>query len=301
MSNVTIKHGWIMLDKPVGISSAKAVAKVKRLLGIKKAGHAGTLDPLASGMLPIACGEATKTLRYVLSEVKEYAFTICFGEQRDTDDAEGQVIAMSDVMPSQQMLLEVLSQFAGEIDQVPPIFSAIKKDGKRAYDLARRGEDFVLDARRVTVFSLVLTDYDASLRQASFVAECSKGTYIRSLARDIALACGAYGYVFALRRLKIGKIDSKCMILLEKLEEIVHNAQLGLHMLPVDTVLDDIPAVALSPDYARKLQHGQRVPLPCELHMQSDINVIRVFDGDSLIALAEVHDAMIKPVRVFNL
>lgn len=293
-----LSHGWIILDKPIGMSSARAVSRVKRLLDVKKAGHAGTLDPLASGVLPIACGEATKTMQYVVSEEKEYAFTVQFKEQRDTDDAEGDMVAVSDVMPSEQALLEVLPEFSGVISQIPPVYSAIKQQGKRSYALAREGKVVEMAAREVVVHELEMVEYDAEQCQASFRVLCGKGTYVRSLGRDIAQKCGSLGYISALRRTKVGRFDQKMIISLERLETIVHNAELCMHMLPVVAVLDDIPAVAISSEQARNLRYGQIVQL---LHMHPNDVSVRAMQGDDLIALALTLDASIKPVKVFNL
>src|SRR6476661_2784182 len=191
-------HGWIVLDKPVGMTSTHAVAAVRRLFNAKKAGHAGTLDPLASGILPLAFGEATKTVPYVVDGEKAYSFTVKWGEETDTDDSEGRVTATSEIRPSEEAILAALPRFTGVIEQVPPKYSAIKIDGERAYDLARDGEVVELKSRPVEIYALTLTSRDEG--SASFAAECGKGTYVRAIARDLGRKLGCLGHVTALRR-----------------------------------------------------------------------------------------------------
>src|SRR5262252_1898909 len=196
-------HGWVVLDKPVGMTSTHAVSVIKRLFAAKRAGHAGTLDPLASGCLPIALGDATKTVPFVVDGRKVYRFVVRWGEERDTDDAEGRVVAASDARPTPEAIAALLPTFVGAIEQVPPRFSAIKIEGERAYDIARDGEDFELKPRIVNIDRLVLLEAPDK-DHTGFEAECGKGTYVRSLARDLGRALGCYGHVSALRRTAVG-------------------------------------------------------------------------------------------------
>ena len=253
--------GWVALDKPVGLTSTQAVGKVRRLFDAQKAGHAGTLDPLASGMLPIALGEATKTVPFAMDRDKVYRFTIHWGEARATDDLEGDVIATSDVRPAQAAIAEALKAYVGDIEQVPPQYSAIKIDGERAYDLARAGEEVELKARPVTIYEarlVVCPDAD----HAEIEIECSKGTYVRSLARDLAEDLGTKGYVSALRRTDVGPFGAHNAISLEKLEELSHSAAHFEHLLVVETVLDDIPALAITAEQAQRVRQGRSILAP---------------------------------------
>ena len=260
-------HGWIILDKPVGLGSTQAVAAVKRNLreaghGKVKVGHGGTLDPLASGVLPIALGEATKLCGRMLDASKAYDFTISFGEETAGLDAEGEVVSTSDVRPTLDQIMAVLPEFTGAIDQIPPAFSAIKIDGKRAYDRARAGETVEMKARHVTILSLCIAASSAS-READTVgavtlsAHVSKGTYIRSLARDIAYALGTVGHVTMLRRTQAGPFALVQAISLDKLNEIGKGAPLEDIILPLEAGLVDIPALDLSPDAARAIRQGR--------------------------------------------
>ena len=259
-------HGWIILDKPVGLGSTQAVAAVKRnlreagfnmkLKGGVKVGHGGTLDPLASGILPIALGEATKLTGRMLDADKAYEFTVRFGEETDTLDAEGAVIATSEVQPAEAEVEAILARFTGPIEQVPPAYSALKVDGRRAYDRARAGEDVVLQGRNVTIFALSLERFDAR-EGATLLAKVSKGTYIRSLARDIAHALGSCGTVTMLRRIKAGPFDLSHAISLDKLNEVGKGAPLEQILLPLEAGLDDIPAIDLDPEQARAVRQGR--------------------------------------------
>ncbi len=285
---VSSPHGWIILDKPVGLGSTQAVGAVKRNLreagyGKVKVGHGGTLDPLAEGVLPIALGEATKLCGRMLDASKVYEFTVQFGTETDTLDAEGKVVASSNHCPPFAAIAAVLGHFTGEIEQLPPAYSALKIDGKRAYDLARAGEEVVLAARKVTIHALelahphgsagVLTsafattggrpdpfDPAAPLELAdsvTLIADVSKGTYIRSLARDIARALGTVGHVTMLRRTRAGPFRLDQAISLDKLNEIGKGAPLEDVILPLEAGLDDIPALALDPEAARAVQQGR--------------------------------------------
>jgi tRNA pseudouridine55 synthase len=297
-------HGWIVLDKPVGMTSTHAVSAVRRLTSARRAGHAGTLDPLASGCLPIALGEATKTVPFVMEGRKRYRFTVQWGEERDTDDAEGRVVETSTARPEEAAIRAALPRFTGTIAQVPPRFSAIKVEGERAYDLARDGEVVELEARPVEIGRLELVERpDAD--HAEFEAECGKGTYVRALARDLGRLLGTFGHVCALRRTSVGPFGPDDMIPLERLEPLWHRAAAGEVRLadalkPVETALADIPALAVSRADAARLQRGQAVLL-----RGRDAPIIRgavyVTASGLLVALAEVDHGEIVPKRVFNL
>jgi tRNA pseudouridine55 synthase len=297
-------HGWVILDKPVGMTSTHAVGAVKRLFKAKRAGHAGTLDPLASGCLPIALGEATKTVPFVMDGRKIYRFTVRWGEQRDTDDADGQVTASSEQRPTESEILSLIPRFTGTIAQVPPRFSAVKIDGERAYDLARDGTVIELQARPVDIHRLALTAVP-NPDHAEFTAECGKGTYVRSLARDMGQVLGCFGHIKALRRAAVGSFAESELISLEHLTSMCHRAAAGEvdlaeALLPVETALDDIPALAVSRADAARLQRGQTVLLRGRdapiFH-----GVVYVTASGRLIALSEVDRGEIVPKRVFNL
>ncbi|WP_033919442.1 tRNA pseudouridine(55) synthase TruB [Sphingomonas sp. 37zxx] len=292
-------HGWIILDKPLGLGSTQGVSAVKRALragGYAKAkvGHGGTLDPLATGVLPIAVGEATKLAGRMLDASKVYDFTIGFGVQTDTLDLEGKAIALSEVRPTLAAVEAVLGQFTGPIEQVPPAYSALKVGGERAYDLARAGEEVVLATRAVTVFSLTLGDSDGET--ATFTAHVSKGTYIRSLARDIALALGTVGHVTMLRRTRAGPFGLDTAISLDKLDEMANGRALEDIILPLRAGLDDIPALPLSPDQAGALRQG-RVMVGIVV---DDGQYFATLD-DVPVALVEVSGREARVVRGFNL
>jgi tRNA pseudouridine55 synthase len=325
-------HGWLILDKPVGLGSTQAVSAVKRALrvsghGKAKVGHGGTLDPLASGVLPVAIGEATKITGRMLDADKAYDFTIRFGEQTDTLDAEGQVVATSEVRPTLAQVEAILPCFTGAITQVPPAFSALKVDGQRAYDLARAGEEVELKSRDVVIIALSLDGRglgeggerqralpsgassplgqsplpsplpqgERGLEEITLSALVSKGTYIRSLARDIALALGTVGHVTMLRRTKAGPFTLESAITLDILDQAAKDARLQELLLPLTVGLVDIPVLSVSPDQAQALRQGRRLaghaaPPGLNLAMLGDIPV----------ALVEV-DAEISVVRGFNL
>ncbi|WP_417316604.1 tRNA pseudouridine(55) synthase TruB [Emcibacter sp.] len=285
--------GWLVIDKPLGLTSTQVVGKVRWLTKAAKIGHGGTLDPLASGILPIAMGEATKTIPFIMDARKAYRFTITWGEQRNTDDAEGEVTAVSEVRPTEEEILKILPQFTGRILQRPPAFSAIKVDGKRAYDLARAGEEVELKERKVDIFGLELIE--AQKGEATFETECGKGTYIRSLARDMAHALGTCGYVSMLRRTKVGCFGESESISLDNLEKLVHSAPLEDRILAVETVLDDILALAVTAEEAKRLQQGQKLPVP-----NRPEGLVRITCDGRFIALAEISEGILKPVRVFN-
>ena len=298
-------HGWIIIDKPGGLSSNAVVGRVRRLTGAAKVGHAGTLDPMATGVLPMALGEATKIVSYLMDGAKAYRFTVRWGEQRDTDDAEGEVVATSDARPAKEQILVVLGNFIGDIEQVPPVFSAIKIEGKRAYALARADQAPEMKPRTIHIEDLkLLRVVDAD--HAEFEAVSGKGAYMRSLARDLGTALGTVGHIVQLRRIAVGPFDEKQAISLDKLESLRHSAPLSEHLLPVETVLDDIPALALTETEARKLSQGQAIPVlpvasrsPLKNIGQGD--VVRVMAEGRLVALAKINGGEIRPFRVMNL
>lgn len=302
-------NGWLALDKPVGMTSTQALGKVRWLLNAAKAGHGGTLDPLATGVLPLAFGEATKTVAYMMDATKRYRFTLRFGEATATDDMEGEVVARSDKRPTAAGIEAVLPRFMGEISQIPPRFSALKVDGERAYDLARSGEEFVLSARQVRIdaFSLINMENPDS---AVFEVTCGKGTYIRSLARDLAQALDTVGHVALLRRLQVGRFAEKDSISLDELAVKVQNTPADQLLLPIETALGDIPALAITETEAQRLRLGQTVSLlqmsnrdrllalPENVRM-AGAPVIALLDSKA-VAIAEVAAGELRVVRGFS-
>ncbi|PCJ34816.1 MAG: tRNA pseudouridine(55) synthase TruB [Alphaproteobacteria bacterium] len=290
--------GWLAIDKPLGMGSTQVVGKCRWLTKAQKVGHGGTLDPLATGILPIAFGEATKTIPFIMDARKTYEFTVTFGEARTTDDGEGDVTGTSDMRPAEKDIHAALPEFMGKITQVPPIYSALKVDGRRAYDLARAGIEVAMKPREVDVYSLELLSYDG--QQASLRVSCGKGTYVRSLARDLAVRLGTVGFVSELRRTRVGPFGLNESISLEKLEELGHSAPPEEWILPIVTVLDDILALAVTEDQAELLSHGQRLEIESPLPQ----GIIRVMTGTRLIALCNVditsEKTILIPVRVFN-
>jgi tRNA pseudouridine55 synthase len=250
-------HGWIALDKPLGMTSTHAVAVVRRLLNAKKAGHAGTLDPLASGLLPLAFGEATKTVPYVVDGEKAYRFTVTFGIETDTDDSEGRIVSQSEARPTEQQILAALPKFTGAITQVPPRYSAIKIDGERAYDLARGGEAVELQPRIVEIHTLTLRSFDG--QSAVLEAECGKGTYVRAIARDLGRMLGCFGYVTALRRTRVGPFTEADAVTLPSLEADVFAPAAALKS--VDTGLRELVEVPVGGDAPMRLRRGQSIIL----------------------------------------
>ncbi|PXA95733.1 tRNA pseudouridine(55) synthase TruB [Nostoc sp. 3335mG] len=295
-------HGWIIIDKPRGPGSTQIVSAVKRALreggyGKHKVGHGGTLDPLASGVLPVAIGEATKLAGRMLNASKAYDFTIRFGAQTDTLDLEGKVIAESPVRPTAAAVEAVLPRFTGPIEQVPPAYSALKVNGARAYDLARKGEDVVLATRNVTIFSLQLLPAGGEeLQEITLTAHVSKGTYIRSLARDIALALGTRGHVTMLRRTKAGPFTLEPAISLDKLAEMGKGHALEETLLPLGAGLDDIPALSLDPDQAGRLRKGLRL-----IGFAADDGLGFATLDDVPVALVETLGGETRVARGFNL
>ena len=307
--------GWVVVDKPIGPTSTHVVSKVRRALNAQKAGHAGTLDPLGSGILPVALGEATKTVPYLVDATKEYRFTVRWGEARDTDDREGEVTATSDVRPAREAILDAIPAYTGHIEQVPPRFSAIKVNGERAYDLARDGETVELKARTVEIRDIRLIDMPSD-DEAVFEMTCGKGTYVRSLARDLALDLGTVGHVAMLRRLRVGPFSEADAVALDDVtsqspQKAVEKADdLGNSppapdpkapfLLPLETALDDIPALAVSGNDAARLKQGQAI-----LSRGRDAPIVKgtvcaMLHGQP-IALCEAAQGELRPTRVFNL
>jgi tRNA pseudouridine55 synthase len=295
--------GWLVIDKPQGLTSTDVVNRVRRAFDAQKAGHGGTLDPLATGLLPIAFGAATKTVPYVMDGTKLYRFTLRLGEARDTDDADGQVVATSDIRPTDDQLRAALPALTGDIMQVPPVYSAIKIAGERAYDMARDGRPPVLEARpaRVDRFELIeRPDADTAI----FEVQSGKGVYMRSLARDVAIACGTVGHIAVLRRLRVGPFTEAQAIALDKLlrTEDTPPASPDL-LLPVSTALADIPALALTEKEAADLSHGQAISLVTlmgRIPRTADPagGLVRAMAGARVIGLGRLDEGMLRPERL---
>jgi tRNA pseudouridine55 synthase len=298
--------GWINLDKAYDLTSTHAVSRIRRLFNAQKAGHAGTLDPLATGILPIALGEATKTVAFMMDADKAYRFTIAWGRTTATYDREGETVAESDVRPTTAEVEAVLQQFVGEISQVPPAYSAIKVDGERSYDLARAGEAVELAARVVTVHSARVTgapDPD----HVTLEIECGKGTYIRAICRDLAEMLGACGHVSDLRRTRVGPFSDKTAVTLELLEDLGHKARQSEALLPVETALDDIPALAVTDEDAFRLKQGRSIVLvprqveAVKARLKPGSRTVSAMAGGVVIALCEMRAGRLEPSRVFHL
>jgi tRNA pseudouridine55 synthase len=301
--------GWINLNKPVGMTSTQALSIVKRALNPQKAGHAGTLDPLASGILPIALGEATKTVPYVQDSIKTYNFTVTWGEQRTTDDAEGTALKSSDLRPSQAQIEALLPGFLGDIQQIPPQFSAIKVDGNRAYDLARDGEAFELKQRIVYIESLEIVDF--SPEATAFRCVCGKGTYVRSLARDMGEKLGCFGYISMLERASVGPFTLENSISLDIFQNSDDKPSPEQVLLPLQTALDDIPVLALREQEASRLKNGNSLAFfskpdldrmseaGIEWSGKEPITALTIF-GKKAIALVEITGPELHPIRIFN-
>jgi len=296
-------HGWLVFDKPQGMTSTQAVSRVRHLYGAQKAGHAGTLDPLATGVLPIAFGEATKTMPFAVGGNKQYRFTVRFGAATATDDAEGAIVATSAVRPTRAEIEAALPGFVGEISQVPPRYSALKVAGARAYDLARDEEEFELAPRPALIESLKLVDMPDS-DHCLIEARCGKGTYVRALARDLGHSLGSAAHITELRRTRVGPFDEEAAISLAKLEQLGHSAAgrdaLVSVLQPVETALDDIPALAMNGRDAARLKRGQPVLL-----RGRDAPILKgpvyATSRGTLVAVGEVSQGELRPTRVFNL
>jgi len=297
-------HGWLILDKPQGLTSTDAVNRVKRLYQAQKAGHAGTLDPLATGILPIALGEATKTVPYVVDGEKRYLFSVTWGAETDTDDSQGQVTKSAESRPAQDQIEGILPAFIGDIQQTPPQYSAIKVDGERAYDLARDGQTFELATRMVTVHQLTISAHHADANVTTFTCDCGKGTYVRSLARDMGRRLGCYGHVTMLRRTRVGPFQEQSAISLDKLVETANSAAgregLMTFLRPVETALDDIPALSVSTADAARLNRGQAVLIRGAGAPILTGPAYALCKG-SLVAIGEIQKGELHPIRVFNL
>ncbi|WP_366556337.1 tRNA pseudouridine(55) synthase TruB [Aquibaculum sediminis] len=298
-------NGWLVIDKPSGMTSTDVVNRVRRLLDARKVGHGGTLDPLATGLLPLAFGEATKTVAWVMEGDKIYRFTVRWGERTDSDDAEGEVVERSQLRPSREAIEAALPRFVGLIEQVPPAYSAIKVDGQRAYDLARDGESVTLKSRPVRIdrFELVeMPDAD----HAVFEVGSGKGAYMRSLARDLGDALGCRGHIAQLRRLAVGPFTEDDAISLDSLEQGEHCAAAVEQVLPVETALDDIPALALTEPEAGRMRSGQAISLLSRSQAERvrDLepgDTVCAMSGGKLVAIARFEAGELRPVRVLNL
>lgn len=288
-------NGWVVLDKPAGMTSTRAVSEVRRLFQAAKAGHAGTLDPLATGVLPIALGEATKAMAFVVDSSKTYRFSLHWGQERDTDDSEGSVVSESAARPDRDAVERALAAFVGDISQRPPAYSAIKVDGERAYDLARDGRPPELEPRIVRIDELRLVDWQPP-DAAGFEMRCGKGAYVRAIARDLGRALGCFAYVSALRRTRVGPFDEGSAISLDKLQSIGHKEPPEGALLPVETALADIPALAVTGSEASRLKCGQAVRVPSSM----EGTIYATADGRP-VALARISGGEVRPVRVFNL
>ena len=301
-------HGWVILDKPLGMGSTQAVAAIRRIFDAQKAGHAGTLDPMATGILAIALGEATKTVPYAMDSDKTYRFTATWGESRDSDDAEGAVTGTSPNRPSTAEIEAMLPRFTGTLNQTPPAYSAIKVNGERAYDLAREGETVVLQPRPVEVFEARLLN--AAPDSAQFEIRCGKGTYVRSWVRDIALALGTLGHVTALRRTQLGSWQENDAVRLDTLTPSVHSPAAFGYLRPLSTALDGIPALAVSGPDTVRIRSGNPILIRAKLfaslsdgagggELQGTVVFLKEEDG-SPVALAEIAEGELRPFRVFN-
>lgn len=293
-------HGWLILDKPLSITSAKAVAAVKKKFNLNKIGHGGTLDPLASGILPLGLGEATKAFQYVVAVEKTYHFTAYWGKATSTDDLEGDIIAESADRPTLDHVRAILPKFTGHIMQRPPHFSAIKVNGKRAYKEAREGKKPEIPAREVHVLDLNILSHDES--STTFNVRCGKGTYVRSLARDMGEALGCFGHVSMLRRVSVGKFTEKAAISLDALIEMEYETALS-HLKPVEWALDDIPAVSLDVQEEKRLRHGQPArPMQAASAFKHApiLRCHRQSDG-TLIAFASPIGGLVKSQRTLNI
>jgi tRNA pseudouridine55 synthase len=303
-------HGWVIVDKPSGVTSTQVVAAVRKIFDAQKAGHAGTLDPLATGVLAIALGEATKTVPYAMDAQKTYRFTATWGEGRDSDDSEGKVTETSDVRPTREAIEAAIPGLMGAITQVPPIYSAIKVDGERAYDLARDGEAVELQSRTVLIHEARLLE-NLDLDHAVFEMRCGKGTYVRAWVRDIARALGTVGHVSQLRRTSIGGFKENAAVPLETLRGFMHSPAAFEHLRPISTALDGIPALAVAGPDAVRLRSGNPILMRANLFAriadafpeENDLSGLTVYlstqEGEP-VALAALEQGELRPFRVFN-
>ncbi|MFV9838903.1 MAG: tRNA pseudouridine(55) synthase TruB [Aaplasma endosymbiont of Hyalomma asiaticum] len=299
-----MKYGWLNIDKPYNMSSGKVVGIIKKMLKCK-VGHAGTLDPLATGVLPIAYGEATKTATYMVDTVKTYKTTFQWGEQRDTDDAAGEVIATSSIKPTEESIREVLSRYIGTIKQIPAVYSAIKIGGKKAYDLARRGKNVALEPRNVCILGIELISVDQEKNTVDLFVTCKKGVYIRSLARDFGAALGCLGYVASLRRTRVGSFTEESAIPLCDFQGYVENSKLDEISFPIDAVMEKIARVEVDEKTAKLLKNGLSIRL--DEVSSNGLYIAENYDmcylsqvGGGPVAVCKVVDGTVSPVRVFN-
>jgi len=302
-------NGWIILDKQIGISSRTAVTKISKILKIKKVGHGGTLDPLASGVLPIAVGEATKVISFIQDKKKSYSFTIKWGETTETDDLEGAVLERSDIRPNIKQINSVIPSFIGQILQKPPIYSAIKVNGQRSYKLARKNIEVNHKFRKVEIYDLILKKI-INLDKAEFEVKCGKGTYVRSLAKDLAEKLHTKGHVIQLRRLSVGNFEEKDTILIDFTKEIIHSPMIFNKILPTEAVLDDIPALVLNKTEARQIKQGQKLELNSLENIDhffkknpnyNKFEKIYAVENNDPIALITIYEGIVKPARIINL
>ncbi|MBV8799353.1 MAG: tRNA pseudouridine(55) synthase TruB [Alphaproteobacteria bacterium] len=302
-------HGWVVVDKPEGITSTQVVAIVRRVFDAQKAGHAGTLDPMATGVLAVALGEATKTVPYAMESEKAYRFTACWGEARDSDDAEGRVTATCEVRPGKAQIEAMLPRFLGKVTQVPPAYSAIKVQGERAYDLARGGETVCLEPRTVTIHEARVAG-SPDPEHTEFEMRCGKGAYVRAWVRDLALALGTVGHVSQLRRTAVGGFSEKDAVALETLQGSMHSPAAFEHLRPISTALDGIPALAVTGPDAVRLRSGNPILMRANLFARlteeadnDDLQGLTVYlstgDGEP-VALAALQAGELRPFRVFN-
>jgi tRNA pseudouridine55 synthase len=293
-------NGWLVIDKPAGLGSTDVVNRTRRLLNANKNGHAGTLDPFASGVLPIAFGEATKLIPFVTDGDKTYEFSLCFGAATTTDDPEGEVCAVSPLIPTAEDIARILPTFLGRIEQIPPIYSALKINGERAYDLARRGENVDMKPRFVFIKDIKMLE-QLSENTFKFCVSCSKGTYVRTLGRDIALKLGTLGHLTALRRTKCAIFSLDDTILLENLENMLYLGDRQESLLPIETSLRDIAVIAVSEAEAVKLSRGQGLSPQAYRKVLAEGETAAAMYRDCLIALVRMSERKIAPIRVFNL
>ncbi len=294
-------NGWLIIDKPAGMTSTHVVNRVKRLVEADKAGHGGTLDPLATGVLPIALGEATKTVMYVMDAAKRYRFTVRFGASTSTDDSEGEIRETSEGRPADAAIVAALPSFTGTIRQRPPDFAAVKIGGERAYDIARRGDVVDLPEREVRFDEIVLLERPDA-EHAVFEATCGKGAYIRALARDLGRQLGCLGHVTALRRLAVGPFTAEAAVGLDPLVEIVARDALSDFLVSVSTALADIPALAVTEPQAARLRSGHPIRISSRLVLGETVEggTIKVLADGDLVALGRLHDGELAPLRVFT-
>jgi tRNA pseudouridine55 synthase len=289
-------NSWVFIDKPKNITSFEVIKRLKKILNIKKIGHSGTLDPFATGILAIAFGEATKSIPY-FNQNKVYKFNVVFGEMTDTDDITGKTIKKSNIVPTLDEINQCIRKFIGKHTQIPPQYSAVKVNGKRAYKLARNNQKFALKAKDVFIENIKCLGIK-NMNEYSFVMECSTGTYVRSVARDLGKMLGTYAYVSELRRVKIGKIEEKDIILLDKFEELVHIGDHFEVMHSIREVLDDIPAVLIDQELSHKFRNGLSFEY---ISKKSENDYLLIETNTNFVGIGKAIEDKIKPVRVFNL